>query len=254
MQSPTRSWTAAPPLGTPVAVKIFLDCWKWMSRWQVRINGLYRWFVNGGMGVSLNGGTPQIFHFNWGFHYFHHPFWGIRPIFGNTRFCRGKKPTDPNLLPALPGTSLCGVASAASRWNGGFLFLSFFSLVNQQDGRRWNEYLTLISINMALHGGTEMNTTWNIWNGAIFFFFFFGFTLPETISQACFCSPLKNRLFKKADPTYQGFQGRCHVSFREGGYQRVPEWRGMAFVSVCEATWENSSLRVEELGLNQIRV
>jgi len=111
-----------------------------------------------GMGVSLNGGTPKIFHFNWGFHYFHHPFWGSLS-FGNTRFCRGKKPTDPNLLPALPGTSLCGVASAASRWNGGFLFLSFFSLVNQQDGRRWNEYLTLISINMALHGGTEMNTT-----------------------------------------------------------------------------------------------
>ena len=28
--------------------------------------------------------TPQIIHFNRGFHYFHHPFWGPTPIFGNT--------------------------------------------------------------------------------------------------------------------------------------------------------------------------
>ena len=37
--------------------------------------------------VSKNRGgwkTPQIMNFNRGFHYFHHPFWGKTPIFGNT--------------------------------------------------------------------------------------------------------------------------------------------------------------------------
>ena len=28
--------------------------------------------------------TRQIIHFNKVFHYFHHPFWGFSPIFGNT--------------------------------------------------------------------------------------------------------------------------------------------------------------------------
>ena len=32
-----------------------------------------------------NGGfSPQIIHFDRVFHYFHHPFWGPTPIFGNT--------------------------------------------------------------------------------------------------------------------------------------------------------------------------
>jgi len=35
------------------------------------------------MGVSKNNGTP--IHFNRVFHYFHHPFWGPTPIFGNIR-------------------------------------------------------------------------------------------------------------------------------------------------------------------------
>ena len=33
------------------------------------------------VGVSKNNGTPQIIHFNRGFHYFHHPFWGFSPNF-----------------------------------------------------------------------------------------------------------------------------------------------------------------------------
>ena len=31
-----------------------------------------------------SGFSPQIIHFNRVFHYFHHPFWGPTPIFGNT--------------------------------------------------------------------------------------------------------------------------------------------------------------------------
>ena len=45
------------------------------------------------MGVSKNRVfSPQIIHFNRGFHYFHHPFWGVNtPIFGSTpiSFSRG---------------------------------------------------------------------------------------------------------------------------------------------------------------------
>ena len=33
---------------------------------------------------NRGGKTPQIIHFNSVFHYFHHPFWGKTPIFGNT--------------------------------------------------------------------------------------------------------------------------------------------------------------------------
>ena len=37
------------------------------------------------MGFSENSGfSPQIIHSNMDFHYFHHPFWGPTPIFGNT--------------------------------------------------------------------------------------------------------------------------------------------------------------------------
>ena len=33
------------------------------------------------MGVSENRGTPKSSHFNWVFHYFHHPFWRVFPLF-----------------------------------------------------------------------------------------------------------------------------------------------------------------------------
>ena len=33
------------------------------------------------------GFSPQIIHFNKVFHYFHHPFWGPTPIFGNALIC-----------------------------------------------------------------------------------------------------------------------------------------------------------------------
>ena len=39
------------------------------------------------MGVSKNSGTPKssiLIFFNRVFHYFHHPFWGPTPIFGDT--------------------------------------------------------------------------------------------------------------------------------------------------------------------------
>ncbi len=37
------------------------------------------------MGVSKNRGkTPQIIHLNRVFHYFHHPFWGVSPLFLET--------------------------------------------------------------------------------------------------------------------------------------------------------------------------
>ena len=40
------------------------------------------------VGVSKNRGTTQIINFNRGFHYFHHPFWGVNtPIFGSTPMC-----------------------------------------------------------------------------------------------------------------------------------------------------------------------
>ena len=32
---------------------------------------------------KIGGFSPQIMNLNWGFHYFHHPFWGTT-IFGNT--------------------------------------------------------------------------------------------------------------------------------------------------------------------------
>ena len=51
------------------------------------------WAVGGGLnrsnkwtkiwGISENRGTPKSSHFNGVFHYFHHPFWGPTPIFGN---------------------------------------------------------------------------------------------------------------------------------------------------------------------------
>jgi len=45
------------------------------------------------MGVSENSGfSPQIIHFNRVFHYFHHPFWGTVPIFGNPHNYREKVP------------------------------------------------------------------------------------------------------------------------------------------------------------------
>ena len=41
------------------------------------------WF-NHQLGISENSRfSPQIIHFNWVFHYVHHPFWGPTPIFGN---------------------------------------------------------------------------------------------------------------------------------------------------------------------------
>ena len=43
--------------------------------------------IKNNMGVSENGGfPPQIIHFNRDFHYFHHPFLGVFPLFlGNTQ-------------------------------------------------------------------------------------------------------------------------------------------------------------------------
>ena len=48
-------------------------------------------FLIGHMGVNPKdrGKIPQIIHFNRGFHYFHHPFWGI-PVFGNTHIASCK--------------------------------------------------------------------------------------------------------------------------------------------------------------------
>ena len=75
-------------------------CWTEISensleQWSLispRLVGLYD------MDVSLNGGTPQIIHFNRVFHYFHHPFWEFSPYFWfNTHI---QELTHP---PAVPG-------------------------------------------------------------------------------------------------------------------------------------------------------
>ena len=43
---------------------------------------LVRWAKKTNVGVSKNRGkTPQIIHFNRDFHDFHHPFWGVLPLF-----------------------------------------------------------------------------------------------------------------------------------------------------------------------------
>ena len=42
------------------------------------------------VGVSENSGfSPKSSHFNRVCHYFHHPFWGPTPIFGNTPYLGG---------------------------------------------------------------------------------------------------------------------------------------------------------------------
>ena len=46
------------------------------------------------MGVSLKWWYPQIIHFNGGFHYFHHPFWGTATILGTPHICRYKIPNE----------------------------------------------------------------------------------------------------------------------------------------------------------------
>ena len=58
----------------------------WVSRWwlktpKLKVRG--GWFIH--MGVFKNRGfPPKSSIFNGVFHYFHHPFWGPTPIFGNT--------------------------------------------------------------------------------------------------------------------------------------------------------------------------
>ena len=69
-------------------------CWHEFSEILIgsasRIRILISWCrksnsLSGYMDVSENSGfSPQIIHFNRVFHYFHHPFWGPTPIFGNT--------------------------------------------------------------------------------------------------------------------------------------------------------------------------
>ena len=53
--------------------------------------------INGIGCFQKYGKTPQIIHFNRGFHYFHHPFWWFPPIFGNTQLF------SPLLLTGFPG-------------------------------------------------------------------------------------------------------------------------------------------------------
>ena len=54
------------------------------------------------MGVSENSGfSPQIIHFDKVFHYFHHPFWGFPPIFGNIHIIPSSQKTAPGDHPLL---------------------------------------------------------------------------------------------------------------------------------------------------------
>ena len=64
------------------------------------------------MVVSENGGTP-----NRDFHYFHHPFWGVSPIFGNTQLVAYCRPLPFADKPAALFLLVDGLRNAsASEW------------------------------------------------------------------------------------------------------------------------------------------
>ena len=83
---------------SPRTMELVFSCWFWFLTSIIKLD------------VSENSGfSPQIIHFNRVFHYFHHPFWGPTPIFGNTQLksqqIGGMTFFWWNLLPHAPPTS-----------------------------------------------------------------------------------------------------------------------------------------------------
>ena len=99
----------------------------YLPTFTIRTSQIYRWIYHTWVSTQKQGWAPQIIHFNRVFHYFHHPFWGVFPLYLETPtwirhgfyINKTNNPLAPHLLVHLFQVFLHLDLGGGGTWGGG---------------------------------------------------------------------------------------------------------------------------------------